>query len=166
MKLELDIEREAPRYAGFWIRFLAFLIDSVVFMLGVVWPLMWLMGASQIPLDLSMPPEQLLAATQQMLRGMLVQHAVLLVLYVFFWVKFVATPAKLLLGLQVVQEGSLAPLSPLASVLRYLGYFISSFAFGLGFIWVAIDKKKRGFHDMMAGSVVIYKPTPAGQSTH
>lgn len=165
MKLELDIDREPPRYAGFWIRFLAFLIDSVVFMLGVIWPLAWLMGVQQIPLDLSMPPEQMLASLQQLLRGMLLQHAVLLVLYVFFWVRFVATPAKLILGLQVVQEGTLAPLSPWASVVRYLGYFISSFACGLGFIWVGIDKKKRGFHDMMAHSVVIYKPETAPQIT-
>ena len=42
-------------------------------------------------------------------------------------------------------------------VLRYLGYFVSTFVFMLGFIWVALDSRKRGWHDYIAGTVVVKK---------
>jgi uncharacterized RDD family membrane protein YckC len=38
---------------------------------------------------------------------------------------------------------------------RYFAYFVSSIPLGLGIIWVAFDKRKRGWHDMLAGTVVI-----------
>jgi uncharacterized RDD family membrane protein YckC len=46
-------------------------------------------------------------------------------------------------------------------IIRYLGYYVSIFALGLGFLWVAWDDKKQGWHDKMAGTVVILnKPSP------
>ncbi|MFC6518537.1 RDD family protein [Undibacterium arcticum] len=47
-------------------------------------------------------------------------------------------------------------------VIRYLGYFVSTIPFCLGLIWVGIDKKKQGWHDKLAGTVVVrpkYKGT-------
>ena len=41
------------------------------------------------------------------------------------------------------------------SVIRYLGYYVSTIAFGLGLIWVAFDARKQGWHDKMAGTVVV-----------
>ncbi len=41
---------------------------------------------------------------------------------------------------------------------RYLGYYVSIFALGVGFLWVAFDPRKQGWHDKMAGTVVIRKP--------
>jgi len=38
---------------------------------------------------------------------------------------------------------------------RYIGYFVSVIPFGLGFIWIAFDSKKQGFHDKLAGTVVV-----------
>jgi uncharacterized RDD family membrane protein YckC len=38
---------------------------------------------------------------------------------------------------------------------QYFGYFVSILPLMLGFIWVGIDKKKQGFHDKLAGTVVI-----------
>jgi len=40
-------------------------------------------------------------------------------------------------------------------IIRYLGYFVSLIPFGLGYFWVAFDKKKQGFHDKLAKTVVI-----------
>ncbi len=39
-------------------------------------------------------------------------------------------------------------------VLRYVSYFLSCIFF-LGFIWIAFDKKKQGWHDKIAGTVVV-----------
>jgi uncharacterized RDD family membrane protein YckC len=38
---------------------------------------------------------------------------------------------------------------------RYLAYYVSTLPFLIGFIWVGIDQRKRGFHDMLAGTVVV-----------
>ncbi|TAL09221.1 MAG: RDD family protein, partial [Chloroflexota bacterium] len=41
------------------------------------------------------------------------------------------------------------------SLLRYLGYLISWWILGIGFIWVAFDRKKQGWHDKIGGTVVV-----------
>jgi len=41
------------------------------------------------------------------------------------------------------------------AIIRYLGYLVSALPLGLGFLWIAFDQSKRGWHDMMAGTVVI-----------
>jgi uncharacterized RDD family membrane protein YckC len=38
---------------------------------------------------------------------------------------------------------------------RYLAYYLALIPFGLGFLWVAFDKRKQGWHDKLAGTVVI-----------
>src|SRR4030066_304897 len=37
----------------------------------------------------------------------------------------------------------------------YIGYFVSFFLLGLGFVMIAFDRNKRGFHDFIAGTCVI-----------
>ncbi|MCX5849262.1 MAG: RDD family protein [Deltaproteobacteria bacterium] len=65
------------------------------------------------------------------------------------------TPGKMLFGLQVVStEG--APISFGIAFLRAVGYFVSGI-FNIGFIWVAFDKRKQGWHDKIAGTVVIIR---------
>ena len=41
------------------------------------------------------------------------------------------------------------------ALLRYIGYFVSFFFLGLGFVMIAFDRNKRGFHDFIAGTCVI-----------
>ena len=176
MKLDLDLDEPLthPRYAGFGIRFAAFAIDSTVLMLLVSLPLYMFFGWEQLQFLWQTPVGELLdqyiallydpdaarrflAEVSRLTQSMLLHHLILLVIYVVFWVRFLGTPGKLWLGLEIVDERSLAPLTVKASVIRFLGYFVSSFMFGLGFIWVAVDKRHQGFHDMMARSVVIYR---------
>ena len=47
-------------------------------------------------------------------------------------------------------------------IIRYLGYYVSIIPLFLGIIWVGIDKRKQGFHDTLAGTVVLrnIKPEP------
>jgi len=56
----------------------------------------------------------------------------------------------------VVDADSAKPLSIAQAVLRYLGYYISALPLGLGFFWIAWDKRKQGFHDKIANTVVLY----------
>ena len=38
---------------------------------------------------------------------------------------------------------------------RYIGYGISEIPLFLGFLWIAFDKNKQGWHDKIAGTFVI-----------
>lgn len=61
----------------------------------------------------------------------------------------------MLLGLKVLdaKTGNLLTLGQ--ALLRYVGYILSSLIFCLGYIWVGFDKKKQGWHDKMAKTVVV-----------
>jgi uncharacterized RDD family membrane protein YckC len=57
--------------------------------------------------------------------------------------------------LRVVDAETGNTLSLGKSVGRYFAYFISFLPLGLGIFWIALDKRKQGWHDKLAGSVVI-----------
>jgi uncharacterized RDD family membrane protein YckC len=75
--------------------------------------------------------------------------------YVLFWMKKGATPGKLVLKQKVVDAKTGELPSMKQSIIRYFGYTISLMPLFLGFIWIAFDKKKQGWHDKLAGTVVI-----------
>lgn len=60
-----------------------------------------------------------------------------------------------LLSLRVVDAESGGPLTLGQGVGRYFAYFVSTIPLGLGFLWVAFDKRKQGWHDKLAHTVVI-----------
>jgi uncharacterized RDD family membrane protein YckC len=73
------------------------------------------------------------------------------------WSWFGRTPGKALLGLAVTtREG--APPGVLRSLLRFLGYLLSAIPLGAGFLWILVDDHRRGWHDHLAGTRVIYRP--------
>ena len=80
------------------------------------------------------------------------------IIIVAFWHKLRATPGKMLISAVVVDAGTGEPLSTRQSVIRFLGYYVSALAMGLGYFWVAFDPRKQGWHDKMAGSVVVRRP--------
>jgi len=84
---------------------------------------------------------------------------VMLLFSVFYFTgKWVAkggqTPGKLLMRIKIVHaDGS--PLTYGKLFLRYFGYILSGVAASLGFVWIGIDPKRRGWHDMIARTYVI-----------
>ena len=126
-------------YAGFWRRFIAMLIDSLL--LGAVISIIF--GPGYINSSLWSYES-------------IVKNGLSLVLTVFLWVKFIGTPGKLLLSCQVVDADTFLPISPKQAIVRYLGYYVSVLTLFVGFLWIAWDKKKQGFHDKLANTVVVY----------
>jgi len=49
-------------------------------------------------------------------------------------------------------------------LLRFLGYMVVSFTLGIGFIWIIFDRRKQGWHDKMANTVVV-KVVPVSSKT-
>ncbi|MDO9559233.1 MAG: RDD family protein [Syntrophales bacterium] len=64
------------------------------------------------------------------------------------------TPGKMMLGLRVVQATG-GPMTFGRAFLRWVGYLISKLAVYLGFIWIAFDRRKQGWHDKIAGTIVV-----------
>lgn len=82
------------------------------------------------------------------------------------WHYWSATPGKMLLRMKIVDAKTEGPMTPKQIGLRLLGYWPSCFLFFLGALWIGIDKKKRGWHDFIAGTVVItlpWKKTKTGE---
>ena len=74
---------------------------------------------------------------------------------IVFWIYRSATPGKMILGIKIVDMKTGNPPSPSQSITRYLGYYVSMIPLMLGIIWVAFDEKKQGWHDKLAGTVVV-----------
>ena len=147
-----------PRYVGFWARFLAFVIDNiwVSFVLLVV--LFAVFGQNFLQMVM-MPPdasvEMMAAAAQRAASSVLVQLLLPAILIIGFWIWRSATPGKMVISAKIVDARTLGEPSTGQLIVRYIGYFISAFVFCLGFLWIAFDKRKQGWHDKIAGTVVI-----------
>ena len=76
---------------------------------------------------------------------------------ILFWFFFSATPGKMIIRSKIVNAKTGKKPSLLQFTLRYLAYFVSYFIFFIGFFWIAFDKKKQGWHDLLAGTVVVRK---------
>ena len=68
-----------------------------------------------------------------------------------------ATPGKLLFGAQIISTNGM-PLTIGKSLGRYFGYIISSFLM-LGYVMIAFDSKAQGWHDRIAGTLVVRRDT-------
>ena len=74
-----------------------------------------------------------------------------------FWVYKAATPGKMAISSKIVDAQTGDQPSTGQFVGRYFAYFVSVLPLGLGIFWVAFDKKKQGWHDKLAGTVVVRK---------
>lgn len=74
---------------------------------------------------------------------------------ILFWMYRQATPGKMAIGARIVDAATGGRASPIQLVVRYLGYFVAMIPLFLGIIWVAFDARKQGWHDKIAGTVVV-----------
>lgn len=76
-------------------------------------------------------------------------------LVIGFWIYKGATPGKMAMSARVVDADTGEAMSNGQAVLRYAGYFLSLLPLGVGYFWVAFDRRKQGWHDKLAGTVVV-----------
>lgn len=145
-----------PRYAGFWIRFVAAVVDGLVLSVAFVplniifWAVnnrIYFWGIWDFSQGVSSGP---------ILLFNLVRTLVGWAYYVILTGRYGATLGKMLLGLKVVGE-DLGPITyGTATVREVLGKFLSALLCGLGYIWAGFDGRKQAWHDKVAGTLVIY----------
>ena len=78
-----------------------------------------------------------------------------LVYYWYFWSRRNGqTPGKSVMNIRIVKaDGS--PISDTDAILRYIGYFINSVLFGIGWIWAFFDTNQQGIHDKIVNTYVV-----------
>lgn len=133
-------------YAGFWIRVGAALIDTL------------LLAAITLPLLVSIYGWAYFGEETTFFAGpadFLISWILPAIAVIAFWLTRQATPGKMLLSLRVVDATTGNTLSVGQSLGRYLGYYVSTIPLLIGLIWVAFDSKKQGWHDKLAGTVVV-----------
>ncbi len=125
----------AAEYMGFWIRFAAALIDAVA---------VSLLSAALSFLFRTFP-----------LSSVPVSWLSLLLYYWLFTGLKGQTPGKMALGIKVVNARGERPSLGDAALREIAGKLISTIVVCLGFLWIAWDKNKQGWHDNIAGTYVV-----------
>ena len=77
-------------------------------------------------------------------------------IFIFAWKKWNSTPGKMLFGIKIVDEKTMKEPSTGQCLLRFLGYIVSTFTLFIGFLMIGFNKRKKGLHDYIAGTIVIY----------
>ena len=139
-------------YGGFWIRVVAYIVDGILLnivfgVLGVV------MGVSLMPTRFSdMDSVEAFTSMGQL------QLVSLVVTWLYFSLMESsargATVGKMIVGLRVVTDQG-NRLSFLQATGRFFAKFISALILCIGFIMVAFTDRKRGLHDIIAGTLVV-----------
>jgi uncharacterized RDD family membrane protein YckC len=89
----------------------------------------------------------------------LVAMVFLFLYFPYFWQRSGQTPGMKLMQIKVVRDADGGPIGWGPAILRLIGYYVSAFVFYIGYIWIFIDKRQRGWHDLIAGTVVIKAPS-------
>lgn len=136
---------EDYEYVGFWARVGASLIDTVLMAIVVFPILLAVYGNSYLAGD-----EPIDGALNFLLSWVFPALAV-----IAFWIAKQATPGKMLVSAKIVDAKTGQAPSTGQLIGRYLAYYVSMIPLFLGFVWVAFDKQKQGWHDKLAGTLVV-----------
>ncbi|MGE0031637.1 MAG: RDD family protein [Steroidobacteraceae bacterium] len=145
-----DVELE---YVGFWLRVGAAIIDTILVFVIVAPVLTWIYGPGYWVSD------RLVHGPADVLFNWVLPA----VAVILFWVYRQATPGKMAIGARIVDAKTGGKPTTGQLIGRYFGYFVSTIPLLLGIIWVGIDSRKQGWHDMLAGTVVV-RPKSGGKS--
>jgi uncharacterized RDD family membrane protein YckC len=136
--------------AGFLIRLQAYLIDLTLWLLTLIVPT-WFIFSYFNNLQELIPAIGVL-----LYYSVFILPALLLLYRVILTTKFGGGIGKLVCGIKVTDENNKL-LRFWSSAFRYIvGYFVSNLLFGLGFLWIARDKNKQGWHDQISGTFVYH----------
>ncbi len=152
-------------YAGFVTRMLAFVLDvliivvSVFVTVAVTSLVLSFLGIQQliesIPFIANLEVPAPRTTLTSIVAAFLINVLVFDTYQIFFWMLIGKTPGKALVGLRVVSQSG-EKLKLRQAIIRVLGYFISGIIFFLGFLVVLVDENRRGWHDRLARTYVLY----------
>ena len=150
-------------YVGFWLRLFASLIDSIL-VLCIVLPLVrFVYGSDGVPSDFHLHNLQEAFIHDPLgflFKGpldFLISWVLPAIAVILFWIYRSATPGKMVIGAKILDAQTLEMPTNRQLIGRYFGYYLSMLPLipPLGMVWIAFDHRKQGWHDKLAGTVVV-----------
>ena len=144
---DVNVPSQEVVYVGFWLRVAASIIDSIIIM------------AITLPILLAIYGKEYLLGTTFIhgFADVLINYIFPAIAVILFWIYKSATPGTMAIGAEIVDARTFGKPSKGQLIGRYLGYYVSILPLMLGIIWVAFDARKQGWHDKLAGTVVIQR---------
>jgi uncharacterized RDD family membrane protein YckC len=142
------------RFAGGGARLAAFIIDWIVMAIVFVL-LLFLLGAIVVALLGSSGSEGAGPAVVGMALSVLAFAVFNVMYFPWSWSRGGQSIGMRLMAIKVVRDRDGGPVTFVAAVLRLLGYYLNHLTLLVGFAWILVDKRKRGWHDLLAGTCVV-----------
>lgn len=139
------MHHQDTEYVGFWLRFAAAIIDTVILFV-IIAPLLTIVYGPAYWLS-----ERFIAGPADLL----ISWVFPAVAYIALWAIRGQTPGKMMIGARIVDARTGGRIGLGKAVIRYIGSFASFVVLCIGYIWVGFDPKKQGWHDHLAGTVVV-----------
>ncbi len=139
-------------YAGFWVRLAAYCIDCAIVWVGLLFVNLVIgilsaagSGVFRTEILFQYTAKDILLYVLQVLYFVLLTHGT------------GTTPGKRLLNLYVVNADGSQKLELLNVIYREtVGRFLCGLSIGVGYIMAGVDREKRGLHDMLCDTRVVY----------
>jgi len=149
-------------YAGFWIRFVAYLIDAAILDIPLYGLLFALFGSQVLNITCGNYSRVFGSGyycsahpTGEFFLGVLVIQLIHGVYFVLMWSLTGSSIGQKALGLMVVDSRTGSRISVGQAIGRFFGYIVSGIVVDLGFMWAGWDPRKQGWHDKIASTFVV-----------
>ena len=149
-------------YGGFWIRLVARIVDGIILgipLAVVFFVVVALAGGIASTANTTTDPNAAAAVGLGFLAVFLLVAALAtvgtVIYYVYFWGTSGSTIGMRLFKLRIVDATTGGSIGIARAIVRYLMAIVNTMACYIGWIWVAFDPRKQGWHDKVVNSVVI-----------
>ncbi len=159
--------RPDKKYASFNRRMMAVTFDSLLLLIFTpLFNRLFPIRLPSLPMDNSDPDatEQAMHAflepafLHSWLANMGAQLAVFCLFSAICWHYWSRTPGKMLVSIRVADAKTEQPITDKQIVTRAFGYVIAIAFFFIGVFWIGVDKRRQGWHDKIADTVVLTVP--------
>lgn len=147
------------RYGGFWIRTLAYLLDTAVLVVAMVLVANTI-GVDFFDFEVRDSSTNVFAGRSYSMNLNPLGFVVVLAYFVVQWALRGQTFGMAPFRLRILRADDGRPIGAGRALGRFFGLLLAFLVFAIGVIWVAADARKQGWHDKLAGTVVV-RPAPA-----
>ena len=155
------------KYAGFWLRFVAIIIDGIILWIVnmiLLTPVLGMLGMNLAAggFDFaSMSEGDVIEMATTFVKAAVLGSIVMRVVDLLYHSameasKFQGSVGKIALGLKVTDKNG-DKLSFVTALLRNLGKIVSGMILFIGYIMAGFTEKKQALHDMFVGTLVVKK---------
>ena len=147
-------------YAPHGARLVAYILDGIIISIAVGIPV--ILGSALLESGTTLEGDQIASiepgATAAFFVLLLLAGLIGLLYFPFFWARGGQTLGMKPFGLRVVRDRDGSRIGWGTALLRLVGLWVAASVFYIGFIWILVDKRGRGWPDLIGGTIVISAP--------